>query len=125
MIEYELIPDPGILVIRPQQALKTSDFEILTKATDDYIAANGSLAGVCIQVEYFPGWENFGSFVSHLRFVKNQQKKVAKVAIVSNSALFEAIPKIVEHFVNAEVRHFFNDELVDAMDWLREHQSVD
>jgi len=123
MIDYELIPDPGILVIRPEKALKTSDFETLTKATDDYIKANGSLAGVCIQAECFPGWENFGSFLSHLRFVKNQQQKVAKVAIVSNATLFEAVPKIVEHFVNTEVRHFFNDELVDAMDWLREHQS--
>ena len=40
MIEYELIPDPGILVIRPQEALKASDFETLTTATDDYIQAN-------------------------------------------------------------------------------------
>ncbi len=119
MIEYELIPDPGILVIRPQEALKTSDFATLTKATDDYIEANGSLAGVCIQAEFFPGWENFGSFLSHLKFVRDQQTKVAKVAMVSNSTLFETMPRIVDHFVNAEVRHFFNDELIEAMDWLR------
>ncbi|MDG2155651.1 MAG: STAS/SEC14 domain-containing protein [Gammaproteobacteria bacterium] len=123
MIDYELIPDPGILVIRPKEALKSSDFEMLTKATDDYITANGSLAGVCIQAQFFPGWENFGGFVSHLKFVKSQQAKVEKVAMVSNSTLFEAMPRLVDHFTNAEVRHFFNDELVEAMDWLRGHGS--
>jgi hypothetical protein len=121
MIEYELIPDPGILVIRPQEALKASDFDTLTQATDEYIEANGSLAGVCIQAEHFPGWENFSGFISHLKFVKGQQTKVAKVALVSNSILLEALPRIVDHFINADVRHFFNDELTEALDWMREY----
>jgi hypothetical protein len=43
--------------------------------------------------------------------------------MVSNSTLFEAMPRLVDHFINAEVRHFFNDELVEAMDWLRGHSS--
>jgi len=122
MIEYELIPDPGILVIRPKGALQSSDFETLTAATDEFIATEGSLAGVCIQVESFPGWQNFAGFVSHLNFIKDQQTRVSKVAMVSDSTLMEVMPKLVDHFVNAEVRHFYNDELVLALDWIRDHQ---
>jgi len=121
MIEYELIPDPGILIIRPQEALSAGDFDTLTQATNEFIDENGALSGVCIQAERFPGWENFSGFLSHMRFVKDQQARVSKVAIVSNSTLLETMPKIVAYFVNAEVRHFFNDELVEALDWLREH----
>jgi len=121
MIEYELIPDPGILVIRPIDALKSEDFDKLRAATDKFIEDEGSLAGVCIQAESFPGWQNFASFMSHMQFIKEQQQRVAKVAIISESTFLEFMPKVMDHFVNAEVRHFFSDELAEAMDWLREH----
>jgi len=122
MIEHELIPDPGILVIRPKDALESSDFEQLRASADAFIEEEGPIVGVCIQVDSFPGWENFAGFTSHLNFVKDQQSRVQKVAMVSDSTLMEFIPKFIDHFVNAEVRHFFNDELVQAMDWLRDHR---
>jgi hypothetical protein len=53
----------------PRGPLEKEDFEQLAKEVDPFIASKGKLVGLMIHTESFPGWENFGAFVSHLKFV--------------------------------------------------------
>jgi hypothetical protein len=119
MVDYELLREEGILVIRPQSALEAADFQRITHEVDPYIEANGKLRGVMVESRSFPGWKDFASLLAHLKFVKDHHRRIAKVAVVSDSSILSAAPKIASHFVQAEVRHFAHSQREEALAWLR------
>jgi hypothetical protein len=118
MIKSELLRDRGILIVSPVGPLAASDFKHLAEEIDPYIEQNGRLHGLMIYTEYFPGWENFAGLVSHLKFVKDHQSQIEKVAAVSDSGFIAVMPSVVRHFVKAKVRHFDYDDKDKALEWL-------
>jgi len=118
MVSYELIRDQGILVIMPEGPLRTEDFVALGQAVDDYIVSDGALNGVMISAEKFPGWEDFSGFLSHVKFVRENNRGIDKGAAVTDSAFLSIMPRVVDYFVSADVRHFPYAERDAAMDWL-------
>jgi hypothetical protein len=40
---------------------------------------------VLVVAKGFPGWENCGAFTAHMHFVREHEKKVRRVAIVTDS----------------------------------------
>jgi len=118
LVSYELIRDQGILVILPEGPLRTDDFEALSQAVDDYIVSDGALTGVMISARKFPGWEDFSGFLSHLRFIKENNRDIDKVAAVTDSAFLSIMPRVVDLFVSADVRHFAFGQRDEAMAWL-------
>jgi hypothetical protein len=44
------------------------------------------------------------ALISHLKFVRNHQAKIEKVAAVSDSGFLSVIPSVARHFVKAEVK---------------------
>ena len=118
MLAYELRSEEGILVVMPDGPLAREDFERLSQAVDEYIVAHGALCGLMIYVESFPGWEDFAALISHVRFVRDNAADVHRVAAVTDSKFLTIMPKIIERFVSADVRHFNYDEKDAAMSWL-------
>lgn len=119
MIAHELLRDEGILIISPQGRLESTDFTRLAEEVDPYIREKGKLAGLIIYAEAFPGWEDLGALLSHLKFVKDHHKQITKVAAVTDSKVLSIIPRIVAHFVSAEVKHFDYRSKEAALEWLR------
>ena len=72
-----------------------------------------------IYAEAFPGWDHLGALISHLKFVKDHHKQIKKVAAVTDSTLLSIMPRVVDHFVSAEVRHFDYRDREAALEWLR------
>src|SRR5215467_1521703 len=103
MIDFDLLRDRKILVIKPDGPLEAADFERLTKAVDPFIASNEKLAGIMLEAKSFPGWESFEAFLSHLKFVADHHRRIERVAVVSDSELLRTIPRIADHFVQAEI----------------------
>ena len=120
MLMHEFLPDEGIFLIRPQGPIQADDFERVAKVVDPYIEQNGKLRGVMVEARSFPGWDTFAALLSHLRFVRDHHRFVAKVAAVSDSAILSIAPQIAKHFVKAEFRHFDADNREAALAWLRE-----
>ena len=118
MINHCLMRAEGILIITPQSPLEASDFESLAKEIDPYIKDNGKLHGLMIDAESFPGWKDFASLVTHLRFVRDHHRKIEKIAVVSDSGFLSVAPKIASHFVQAQMRHFSRDQREEALHWL-------
>lgn len=118
MLHHELLSDQGILIVMPEGPLEKTDFEALAKVTDAYIGSNGSLNGLMIYTESFPGWSDFAGLVSHLKFVKEHQQCIEKVAAVTDGGFLAVLPGIADHFVKAEVRHFEYADKENAMNWL-------
>jgi hypothetical protein len=119
MIHHELLRDQGILIVTPEGPLQQADFETLAQLVDPFIESEGELRGLLVHTESFPGWADFAALLSHLKFVKNHQQHIAKVAAVTDSGFLTIMPSIVSHFVHAQVRHFDYGDKEKAMEWLR------
>ncbi len=120
MISHELDRDTGVLTVRPEGPLSGEDFKSLAAAVDPYIEEFGSLKGLIINVESFPGWENLVGMMEHFKFVKGHHQDIEKVALVTDSKLAGFMPKIVEHFVNADIEVFPFGSLGEAKEWVGE-----
>ncbi len=123
MIDHELLREEGVLIVTPRGSLQAADFENLAREVDPYIAERGNLAGLMIYVESFPGWKDFAGLVSHLRFVRDHHRKIGKVAAVTDSGFLSIAPRIAQHFVHADVRHFPYADRAQALAWLEERTS--
>ena len=119
MLVNELMLDEKILVVTPEGSLEATDFESLAKKVDPYIEANGTLNGLMIYTESFPGWENFAALLSHIKFVKEHHRTIGKVAAVTDSGFLSILPRVASHFVHANVKHFSYQEKDIALDWLK------
>ncbi len=112
-----LLPDLGIIVVEVKQALRAQDFDSLAFTADAWIEAHGDLQGLVIHAREFPGWENLGGFLRHVRFVREHYRKVKRIALAVDSKLASLAPKIAEHFIQAEIKSFGYDELDSAIQW--------
>ena len=119
MIKYELREDDGILIVSPEGPLAAADFEALAGEVDPYIEANGKLTGLMIHTPSFPGWQDLQALTGHFKFVRDHHRKILRVAAVTDDGFLKIMPAIVDHFVNAEVRHFAFGDKDKALEWIK------
>ncbi len=118
MLSIELDPDTGIAVLTPEGPLSEADFTAASGIIDPYIEEHGKLRGIMITTEGFPGWESFGSLISHVKFVRNHHQLLSRVAIVTDSNFGNLAEKIASHFVSAEIKQFPFLEPERAKAWI-------
>jgi len=118
MLHHELLRDRGILILRPEGALRAEDFAGLAAIVDPYLEQKGDLKGILVEAPAFPGWENFAGLVSHLRFVRDHHRHVRRIAAVTDSAFLSIAPKIAGHFVSAELKVFDAGARAAALAWI-------
>ena len=118
MIEHTLDTEHSILFVRPKSALEQGDFEQLAKTVDPYIEETGDLAGLIIDAPTFPGWKSLGAMANHFRFVRDHQKHIKKIGLVTDSPLGNVAEHLASHFVSAKIRHFSAGELEAAKQWI-------
>jgi hypothetical protein len=116
-VEQRLVADRGVLVVEVSHALRAADFDAIGLTADTWIEANGRLNGLVIHARAFPGWENLGALVRHVRFVRDHHRNVARIALAADSKLASVAPRIAEHFVKAEVKVFGYGEVESAIAW--------
>lgn len=120
MINFDMNMQTRILTLRPGEALSQADFLKVAELVDPVIEKHGSLAGVIIQAESFPGWDSFAGMIGHSRFIRDHHRSVSKVAMVSDATLLTILPSVAAHFISAEVKHFHAGEYDAAVNWIKE-----
>ena len=118
MIFYDLDENAGVLTVRPEGKLETQDFLTLSEVVDPFIKERGGLNGIIIVTKKFPGWEDFNGMIEHMRFVHNYHRKIARVAIVTDSKIADVAESLGKHFVKASIKHFSFKELESAKGWM-------
>jgi SpoIIAA-like len=118
MIEYDLDTTHSILLVQPKSPLDKKDFVELAKTVDPQIEATGDLAGLIINAPGFPGWDSFGAMVTHFRFVRDHQKHIKKIALVTDSHLGDVAEHLASHFVSAQIHHFPGEQVDQARQWI-------
>lgn len=121
MIDAQLLRDQGILVVAPEGKLEEADFERLRLLADPYIEEHGELKGLLIDAESFPGWEDFSSMLTHIRFARSFEQHIERVAAVTDSGFLAILPRVTDYFASAEVRHFEYEDRDAALDWLADN----
>jgi len=125
MVEFEIDMEHAILTVRPKGPLAERDFKQAAAIADPVIAEQGSLNGLIIQANRFPGWDSLAGAISHFRFVRDHHRHIRRVAIVSDDALLKIAPHISSHFVSAEIRQFKADDYDQAKAWIIDGASTD
>jgi hypothetical protein len=118
MIEYNLDTPHSILLVHPKSVLDKNDFTELAKAVDPQIDTTGDLAGLIIDAPAFPGWDSFGTMVTHFRFIRDHQKRIKKVALVTDSHTGDVAEHLASHFVSAKIRRFPGGHIDEAQQWI-------
>ena len=59
MLAYHLNESTGIVELRPRGRLEARDFASLALTVDSYLEDHGKLRGVLIELEHFPGWDDW------------------------------------------------------------------
>ena len=116
-VEHRIVEAAGVLVVEPHGRLSVEDFDAIAMSVDPWIEAGHKLRGVVIHAKAFPGWESIGSFLRHVRFVREHHRKIHRVALAADGKLAKLAPAIVETFISADVRHFAYGELDLALKW--------
>jgi len=119
MISFQLLREEGILLVSPEGRLESRDFERLAREIDPYLKEKGYLAGLMIRAKSFPGWKDFAALMGHFKFVKNHHKQIKRVAAVTDSGFLSIMPHVMDHFVQAEVKHFNSHDHEAALKWLK------
>ena len=118
MIFYDLDENAGVLALRPQGKLEAQDFLTISEVVDPYIKKKGGLKGIIIVTKKFPGWEDFKGMIEHIEFVRDHHRKIAKVAIVTDSKIADVAESLGKHFVKASIKHFSFEEFESAKRWI-------
>lgn len=119
MFEHSLDETTGVLSLSPSAALTSDDFRKLAAEVDPYIAGHGELRGLLLTLDHFGGWDSFAAMVDHMRFVRDHQRHVSRIAVVTDNPLLKIPPHIATHFAHPEIRVFALDEKAAALDWLK------
>lgn len=116
-LRVDLQADKGVVIVEPKGALSGEDFDRLAAIVDPWLEEHQMLHGVVIHIRKFPGWENFGSLLRHIQFVRGHHKNVERVAIAGGGLAVEILPRVASHFVKAEVKSFDYESLDRAVAW--------
>lgn len=120
MILFELDEDTRILHVRPTAPLQEEDFGEIASNIDPFIEKHGSLAGLIVESEGFPGWESLAALIQHFKFIRNHHTQIEKVAFVTNTRLAEVAETIGNHFIAAEIKAFPAGQTEAARHWIAE-----
>jgi stage II sporulation SpoAA-like protein len=66
-VSHRLVPESELIVIEVKEPLRAQDFDALALTADTWLETHGELHGLVIHARQFPGWENVGSLVRHVR----------------------------------------------------------
>ena len=116
-LDHHLDEKTGVLKVEITAPLTSENFAILTNTVDTWLEKEGKLNGLVIHAKKFPGWEDVGSFISHITFVKNHHQKIRRIALCADGLMPTIGPQLANHFVEAKIEHFPYDQLKKAIDW--------
>ncbi len=114
MIGVKLDISSGTVIAESKDPLQAEGVQNLTQTVEGYLDKNRKLHGSMICASEFPGWENLAAFIDHIRFVRDNHRRIEKVALVIDSPNGKLAPVLSGHFVKA----FASAAFEEAKTWL-------
>jgi hypothetical protein len=111
-------PFDNVVALTPQGSLTEDDFDRVAQAIDGRINERDVVPNILVHVHGIPHWASLSAMSRHFHLVKEHQSLVRKVAIVGDIGLLAVLPPLVDHFVGAKVRHFPEEKIDAAREWV-------
>jgi len=89
-------------------------FDIETDDKNNLIIAT---PGLVLVSEGLPHWKDAAALFAHIKLVRQHEALIPKVALVSDSTTLSIMPALVDHFLDAKIRHFPQSRLSEAKEW--------
>jgi hypothetical protein len=112
-------PFDNVVALTPEGALTEEDFDSVARAIDGHIAERHVVPNILVHVHGIPHWAGLSAMSRHFHLVKEHQRLVRKVAMVGDVGLLAVLPPLLDHFVDAKVRHFPEEKIAAAREWVR------
>ena len=116
-LAHRLLPESGVIVAEVSEPLRAQDFDALAATAQKWLETHDGLQGIVLRARKFHGWQNTRALRRHIRFVRDHQRKIRRIAVATNSKLADVAPRVARHIVQPEVRAFGYDELDKAVSW--------
>jgi hypothetical protein len=107
----------GVVVVDVGEPLRREAVDVIAAAVDSWLADHTELPGLVLHAPSFPGWENVGALVQHLRFVGGHQRRVGRVALAVDGQPVGIAARVAGTLLHPEVRHFASGETDEAIAW--------
>ncbi len=120
MLAYRIEEDEGIVLIEPSGPITRRDLEALTRDVDGYVRKQGIIRGLIVHTRSFPRWQDLGAFLKDMKFVLAYQRRIQRVASVTDSGLLTLVHGIARHVFSPELRHFSYGDVEAARKWIGE-----
>jgi hypothetical protein len=118
MLAYRLNEETGIVELRPRGRLEAHDFASLGLTVDAYVEEHGQLKGVLLELEHFPGYDDWQALTAHVRFLRRHLPHMKRVAVLTDNRWIEPLPEVLRLLSPVEVRRFPTDRRGDAFVWI-------
>jgi hypothetical protein len=119
-LDYTIAEEEGIVLIEPSGPITRPDLEALTREVDGYLRHQGTIRGLIVHTRSFPRWYDLRAFLKDMRFVLAHQRRIRRVASVTDSRLLMLLHSIAGRVFAPEIRHFPYGDLEAARKWIRE-----
>jgi hypothetical protein len=116
MIKTEIISGNALKILAPEK-FKADDFSQIAPQVDSLILQHGKIR-LLIDASKCNGWKNVAAFEKHVRFVKNHQQKVERIAVIVGHEWQHWLIIAVRMFVHPKVRTYDENEANEAQQWL-------
>ena len=107
-----------MIIATARDTLVEMDFKNFSDCINDYINSTDRVPGIVLNAETLPHWKNAAALFAHIKLVRDHEKILPKVALVSDNATLSLMPSLVDIFVRAKVRHFSQSEFDNAVSWV-------
>lgn len=116
-IRSSLDSDSAVLVVEADRPLGAPDIAALESAVDTWLAQHAELRGLVVHARAVPGWQNMAGLTRHVKFVREHQRRIRRVAVAMDGTMAEFAPRLAGRLVHPQLRHFSYHELDAARDW--------
>jgi hypothetical protein len=117
MVTCEFTGSKKVLIVTLTGALTVDDLSQIAKTIDDHINRDDDIPNLLIHLSKMPHWDGFRALETHFKLLKNHHRLIKKVAVVGDGVALTIAPQIMDHFVDAKVRHFPEHHVEEAKIW--------
>jgi len=117
MVKIEFNERRNVVILTPDAILTVDDIQEISKTIDAHINQSDTIPNLVLCATHPPHWDSFKAVKEHFKLVRNHHRLIKKVAVVSDNFAMKALPYLMDHFVQAKVRHFSGSRMQAAIDW--------
>jgi hypothetical protein len=116
VIKTEMIAGNALRVTAPEK-LKAGDFRQIAPQIDSLISQHGKIR-LLIDASGFKGWENIAAFENHAGFIKDNQQKIERIAVIVGHDWQHWLIGAVRIFLHPEVKAYDKSHESEALQWI-------